>query len=132
MTLSARYLLCPVCRGRDQGVSAVSPTHGTVCLCTQLGCRLDGTGATLASPTFGTPLPGLHCSGPGWPGSCPHLPATLLGKITNPVYLEGANLHHLPFPPDPIPQTCFQGSCPVREPAKKFMVTPKALSHLHH
>lgn len=93
--------------------------------------RHAAAGAVLlrAGPAGVLPSPAA-AQAPGWAGS--DLPVTLRGRITNLVDLQGANSHCLPFPPDPTPPSCFQESCPVREPAKKFMVNPKALSHLHH
>lgn len=118
--LSACYLFCPACRGRDRGASAVSPTHSTA-------LPLQGAGLSpgwhrnragepyvrhttawavlLRSGLAGVLLSLAAAQAPGWAGS--DLPVTLLGKITNPVDLEGANSHHSPFPPDPIPKTCF-------------------------
>lgn len=144
MTPSARYLFCPACRGRYRGSSTVSPTcstalplHGAELLPGQQGShtgkphvqRAAAWAALLRSGLAGV-LPSLAVArAPRWAGS--DLPVTLLGKITNPVDLEGANSRHLPCPPDLIPQTYFQKFCPVREPVKKFTVSPKALSHLH-
>lgn len=145
VTLSTRCFLCPACRGRDRGANAVNPTHSTTLPLHRAelspgwhrSCAAEphiwhaAAWAALLRSGLARVLPSpAEAWAPGWAGS--DLPVTLPGKITNPVDLEGANLHHSSFPPDPIPQTCFQESCSVQEPAKKFMVNPKALSHLHH